>query len=172
MSIKTHVLFYAIRPCNGLNGLDTIVSNGRKKTIFRLLLDTALKTVAYLSQVIQIVETLVRHKIRFIVIKEAVEFDGKQDLRTTVMIAAGSYVVFQHQSGRYPEKQEILRVRVVAIAREHRAVARSEVVLRGWAASSPAGDGGGRRGTAGTFRWPRKSSGSSRPYARTIKPSW
>ena len=93
------VLFYAIRPCNGL---DTIVSNGRKKTMFRLLLDTALKTVAYLSQVIQIVETLVRRKIRFIAIKEAIEFDGKQDLRTKVMIAAGSYVVFQHQSGRYP----------------------------------------------------------------------
>ena len=73
VSIKTHVLFYAIRPCNGL---DTIVSNGRKKTLFDLLLDTALKTVAYLSQVIQIVETLVRRKIRFIPIKEAIEFDG------------------------------------------------------------------------------------------------
>ena len=40
-----------------------------------------------LSQVIQIVETLVRRKIRFIAIKEAIEFDGKQDLRTKVMIA-------------------------------------------------------------------------------------
>ena len=40
-----------------------------------------------LSQVIQIVETLVRRKIRFIAIKEAIEFDGKQDLRTQVMIA-------------------------------------------------------------------------------------
>ena len=73
VSIIMHVLFYAIRPCNGL---DTIVSNGRKKTLFDLLLDTALKTVAYLSQVIQIVETLVRRKIRFIPIKEAIEFDG------------------------------------------------------------------------------------------------
>ena len=36
---------------------------------------------------IQIVETLVRRKIRFITIKEAIEFDGKQDLRTKVMIA-------------------------------------------------------------------------------------
>ena len=36
---------------------------------------------------IQIVETLVRRKIRFIAIKEAIEFDGKQDLRTKVMIA-------------------------------------------------------------------------------------
>ena len=29
------------------NDLDTIVDNGRKKTMFRLLLDTALKTVTY-----------------------------------------------------------------------------------------------------------------------------
>ena len=53
---QTSVLFYVIRPCNGL---DTIVSNGRKKTMFCLLLDTAVKTVAYRWQVIQIVETLV-----------------------------------------------------------------------------------------------------------------
>ena len=32
-------------------------------------------------------ETLVRRKIRFIAIKEAIEFDGQQDLRTKVMIA-------------------------------------------------------------------------------------
>ena len=73
VSIKTHVLFYVIRPCNGL---DTIVSNGRKKTMFRLLLDTAVKTVAYRWQVIQIVETLVHRQIRFIPIKEGIEFDG------------------------------------------------------------------------------------------------
>ena len=100
VSIKTHVLFYVIRPCNGL---DTIVPNGRKKPMFRLLLDTAVKTVAYRWQVIQIVETLVHRQIRFIPIKEGIEFDGQQDLRTKVMIAAGSYVVFQHQSGRYPD---------------------------------------------------------------------
>ena len=73
VSIITNVLFYAIRPCNGL---DTIVSNGRKKTMFRLLLDTALKTVACRWQVIQIVETLVHRQIRFIPIKEGIEFDG------------------------------------------------------------------------------------------------
>ena len=39
------VLLYAIRPCNDL---DTIVANGHKKTAFRLFLDAALKTVAYL----------------------------------------------------------------------------------------------------------------------------
>ena len=32
-----------------------------------------------LGQVIQIVETLVRRKIRFIAIKEAIEFDGKEE---------------------------------------------------------------------------------------------
>ena len=73
VSIKIHVLFDVIRPCNGL---DTIVSNGRKKTMFRLLLDTAVKTVAYRWQVIQIVETLVHRQIRFIPIKESIEFDG------------------------------------------------------------------------------------------------
>ena len=100
VSIIMTVLFYAIRPCNDLN---TIVDNGRKKAMFRLLLDTALKTVTYRWQVVQIVETLVHRQIRFIPIKEGIEFDGQQDLRTKVMIAAGSYVVFQHQSGRYPK---------------------------------------------------------------------
>ena len=73
MSIKTHVLFYAIRPCNGL---DTIVSNGRKKNMFRLLLDTALQTVAYRWQVIQIVETLGPSPDPLLPIKEGIEFDG------------------------------------------------------------------------------------------------
>ena len=73
VSIIMSVLFYAIRLCNGL---DTIVSNGRKKTMFRLLLDTALKTVAYRWQELQIVETLVHQQIRFIPIKEGIEFDG------------------------------------------------------------------------------------------------
>ena len=40
-----------------------------------------------LGQVIQIVDTLVHRKIRFIAIKEGIEFDGQQDLRTKVMIA-------------------------------------------------------------------------------------
>ena len=73
VSIIMSVLFYVIRPCNGL---DTIVSNGRKKTMFCLLLDTAVKTVAYRWKVIQIVETLVHRQIRFIPIKEGIEFDG------------------------------------------------------------------------------------------------
>ena len=45
VSIITSVLLDAIRPCNDL---DTIVANGHKKTAFRLFLDAALKTVAYL----------------------------------------------------------------------------------------------------------------------------
>lgn len=40
-----------------------------------------------LGQIIQILDTLVRQKIRFIAIKESISFDGKQDLKTKVMIA-------------------------------------------------------------------------------------
>ena len=53
----------------------------------RLLVSELSRPGRSLSQVIQIVETLVRRKIRFIAIKEGIEFDGKQDLRTKVMIA-------------------------------------------------------------------------------------
>ena len=53
----------------------------------RLLVSELSRLGRSLSQVIQIVETLVRRKIRFIAIKEAIEFEGKQDLRTKVMIA-------------------------------------------------------------------------------------
>ena len=40
-----------------------------------------------LSQVIQIVDELVKQKVRFIAIKEAIRFEGKQDMPTKVMIA-------------------------------------------------------------------------------------
>ena len=40
-----------------------------------------------LSQVIQIVDDLVKRKVRFIAIKEAIRFEGKQDLQTKVMVA-------------------------------------------------------------------------------------
>jgi DNA invertase Pin-like site-specific DNA recombinase len=40
-----------------------------------------------LGQVIQIVDELVRRKIRFTAIKENIRFEGKQDLQTKVMIA-------------------------------------------------------------------------------------
>ena len=53
----------------------------------RLLVSELSRLGRSLSQVIQIVETLVRRKIRFIAIKEAIEFDGKQDLPTKVMTA-------------------------------------------------------------------------------------
>ena len=43
----------------------------------RLLVSELSRLGRSLSQVIQIVETLVRRKIRFIAIKEAIEFDGK-----------------------------------------------------------------------------------------------
>jgi DNA invertase Pin-like site-specific DNA recombinase len=40
-----------------------------------------------LGQVIRIVDELVRRKVRFIAIKEAIRFEGKQDLQTKVMVA-------------------------------------------------------------------------------------
>jgi DNA invertase Pin-like site-specific DNA recombinase len=40
-----------------------------------------------LGQVIQIVDELVKRKVRFTAIKESIRFEGKQDLQTKVMIA-------------------------------------------------------------------------------------
>ena len=40
-----------------------------------------------LGQIIHIVDHLARAKIRFVAIKEGISFDGKQDMRTKVMIA-------------------------------------------------------------------------------------
>ena len=40
-----------------------------------------------LGQIIQIVDRLLKAKIRFVAIKEAISFDGEQDMRTKVMIA-------------------------------------------------------------------------------------
>ena len=40
-----------------------------------------------LGQVIQIVEDLVKRKVRFIAIKEAIRFEGRQDMQTKVMVA-------------------------------------------------------------------------------------
>lgn len=40
-----------------------------------------------LGQVIQIVDELVTRKVRFVAIKEAIRFEGKQDMQTKVMIA-------------------------------------------------------------------------------------
>ena len=40
-----------------------------------------------LGQVIQIVDDLVKRKVRFIAIKEAIRFEGKQDMQTKVMVA-------------------------------------------------------------------------------------
>ena len=82
----------------------------------RLLVSELSRLGRSLSQVIRIVETLVRRKIRFIAIKEAIEFNGKQDLRTKVMIAAASYVVFQHECGRYPRYWRRCLVRLGTIA--------------------------------------------------------
>src|SRR6478735_7360186 len=40
-----------------------------------------------LGQVIQIVDELVKRKVRFIAIKEGIRFEGKQDMQTKVMVA-------------------------------------------------------------------------------------
>ena len=40
-----------------------------------------------LGQVIRIVDELVKRKVRFVAIKEAIRFEGKQDMQTKVMIA-------------------------------------------------------------------------------------
>ncbi len=40
-----------------------------------------------LGQVIQLADELVKRKVRFIAIKEAIRFEGKQDLQTKVMVA-------------------------------------------------------------------------------------
>src|SRR3954470_4698210 len=40
-----------------------------------------------LSQVIQLVDELVKRKVRFTAIKEAIRFEGKQDMQTKVMVA-------------------------------------------------------------------------------------
>ena len=53
----------------------------------RLLVSELSRLGRSLGQVIQIVDTLVHRKIRFIAIKEGIELDGKQDLQTKVMIA-------------------------------------------------------------------------------------
>ena len=53
----------------------------------RLLVSELSRLGRSLGQVIQIVDTLVHHKIRFIAIKEGIELDGKQDLQTKVMVA-------------------------------------------------------------------------------------
>ena len=53
----------------------------------RLLVSELSRLGRSLGQVLQIVATLIERKIRFIAIKEAIEVEGKQDLRTKVMIA-------------------------------------------------------------------------------------
>ena len=52
----------------------------------RLLVSELSRLGRSLGQVLQIVATLIERKIRFIAIKEAIEIEGKQDLRTKVMI--------------------------------------------------------------------------------------
>ena len=60
---------------------------GRLQMGDRLLVSELSRLGRSLGQVIQIVDTLVHRNIRFIAIKEGIEFDGQQELQTKVMIA-------------------------------------------------------------------------------------
>lgn len=53
----------------------------------RLIVSELSRLGRSLGQVIQIVDELVLQKIHFVAIKEAIRFEGKQDLQTKVMIA-------------------------------------------------------------------------------------
>ena len=53
----------------------------------RLIVSELSRLGRSLGQVIQIVDTLVHRKVRFMAVKEGITFEGKQDLQTKVMIA-------------------------------------------------------------------------------------
>jgi DNA invertase Pin-like site-specific DNA recombinase len=53
----------------------------------RLIVSELSRLGRSLGQVIRIVDELVKRKVRFVAIKEAVRFEGKQDMPTKVMIA-------------------------------------------------------------------------------------
>ena len=53
----------------------------------RLIVSELSRLGRSLGQVIQLVDELVRRKVRFTAVKEGIRFEGKQDLQTKVMIA-------------------------------------------------------------------------------------
>src|SRR3954469_11612551 len=53
----------------------------------RLIVSELSRLGRSLGQVIQIVDELVKRKVRFTAIKEAIRFEGKQDMQTKVMVA-------------------------------------------------------------------------------------
>jgi DNA invertase Pin-like site-specific DNA recombinase len=53
----------------------------------RLIVSELSRLGRSLGQVIRIVDELVKRRVRFIAIKEAIRFEGKQDMQTKVMIA-------------------------------------------------------------------------------------
>ena len=53
----------------------------------RLIVSELSRLGRSLGQVIQLVDELVKRKVRFTAIKEGIRFEGKQDLQTKVMIA-------------------------------------------------------------------------------------
>jgi len=60
---------------------------GRLSAGDRLIVSELSRLGRSLGQVIQIIDELVKRKIRFTAIKEAIHFEGKQDLQTKVMVA-------------------------------------------------------------------------------------
>lgn len=66
----------------GIDGLlDTLAAGDR------LVVSELSRLGRSLGQVIRIVDELVRRKVRFVAVKEAIRFEGKQDLQTKVMVA-------------------------------------------------------------------------------------
>src|SRR3954462_7229514 len=53
----------------------------------RLIVSELSRLGRSLGQVIRIVDELVKRKVRFVAIKEAIRFEGKQDMQTKVMVA-------------------------------------------------------------------------------------
>ena len=94
-----------------------------------------------LGQVIQIVDTLVHRKIRFIAIKEGIELDGKQDLQTKVMIA-----LFELFAGRLVSHRDrvgsVRSADVGAMARLRKLICVLQALSRHWNSSSSQNDTG------------------------------
>lgn len=73
---------------------------GRLAAGDRLIVSELSRLGRSLGQVIQIIDDLVKRKIRFTAIKEAIHFEGKQDLQTTAL----RLQVLQH----FPTRHEAL----------------------------------------------------------------
>ena len=107
----------------------------------RLLVSELSSLGRSLGQVIQIVDTLVHRKIRFITIKEGIELDGKQDLQTKVMIA-----LFELFAGRLVSHRDrvgsVRSADVGAMAQLWKLICILQALSRHWNSSSSQNDTG------------------------------